>query len=104
MSNALSLSKLPAADKDTLVRKLATKVSQLDQLAGDLCEELHASRSLCGRPQIKLSEMERATTPKPTGRRDKRRSPGKMAPKVAVDHEIVKAAVSAGSSFKDYED
>jgi hypothetical protein len=104
VTNTLDLSKLSGAEKDALILELAAKVSQLERLVGDLREENARLKGLKGRPQIKPSGMESATTPKPTGKRAKRRRRGKVAPKVAIEEEIVKAAVPAGSRFKGYED
>ena len=104
MSTTLGLSKLSAAEKDALILELAAKVSQLERLVGDLREENARLKGLKGRPQIKPSGMESATTPKPTGKRDQRRRRGKVTPKVAVDDELVTAAAPAGSRFKGYED
>jgi hypothetical protein len=104
VTNTLDLSKLSGAEKDALILELAAKVSQLERLVGDLREENARLKGLKGRPQIKPSGMETATTPKPTGKRAKRRRRGKVTPKVAIEEEIVKAAVPAGSRFKGYED
>jgi hypothetical protein len=104
VSNTLDPSKLSAAEKDALILELAAKISQLERLVGDLREENARLKGLKGRPQIKPSGMESATTPKPTGKRGKQRRRGKVTPRVAVDEEIVKAAVPAGSRFKGYED
>ena len=72
MSNTRSLSKLSAAEKNALILELAAaKVSQLEQLVGDLREELARLKGRKGRPQIKPSGMEAVTTPKPAGKRDK---------------------------------
>jgi hypothetical protein len=103
VTNPLDLSKLSGAEKDALILELAVKVSQLERLVSDLREENTRLKGLKGRPQIKPSGMETATTPKPTDKRAKRRRRGKLTPKIAVEEEILKAAVPAGSRFKGYE-
>jgi hypothetical protein len=103
VSNPPSLGKLSDAEKDALILDLAAKVSQLERLVGDLREEIAHLKGLKGRPQIKPSGMETASTPKPAGKFGKRRR-GKVTPKVAVDDEIVTATVPIGSRFKGYED
>ncbi len=48
--------------------------------------------------------MENATSPRPGGKRPRRRGRGKAAPRVNVEEQSLKADVPAGSRFKGYED
>ena len=104
MTHTLDLNNLSGADKEALILELSAKVSELDRLVSELREEIARLKGLKGRPQIKPSGMEPATNPKPTGKRDRGRRRGKVVPKVAVEEQIVTAAVPPGSRFKGYED
>jgi Transposase IS66 family len=104
VTHTLDLNNLSEGDKDALILELSAKVSELDRLVSELREEIARLKGLKGRPQIKPSGMEPATNPKPTGKRDRGRRRGKVVPKVAVEEQIVTAAVPPGSRFKGYED
>jgi len=82
---------------------LAENAEQKRQIAA-LREEIARLKGQPGRPRIKPSGMETATTPKPPGASAVRRSRGKMQPRVGVEEQVLKAAPPAGSRFKGYED
>lgn len=92
----------PSELKQRLLEVMA-KLAELERVVADLRDENARLKGLSGRPQIKPSGMETASTPQPSGKRAKRRR-GKIVPKVAVAEQIVTAEVPHGSRFKGYED
>jgi hypothetical protein len=60
-------------------------------------------KGLKGRPSIKPSGMEKATEPKPGGKKFKRRGRGKVTPRVTSETEVLRVTVPKGSQFKGYE-
>ena len=97
--NDLSLTELKE-----LVAEQRAEIAELKRLVADQRDEIARLKGLKGRPQIKPSGMEPGTSPKPTGKRAKRRRRGKVVPRVIVEEQVVKAEVAAGSRFKGYED
>ena len=103
MTSAPDLDSLPPELRELVLRLLAEN-SEQKRLIAELRDEIARLKGLKGRPEIKPSSgMERGTTPKPTGKRGRRRR-GKVVPKVAVDDQVVTADVPTGSRFKGYED
>jgi hypothetical protein len=86
------------------VLKLLAENSERKRLIAELRDEVARLKGLNGRPKIKPSGMEPGTTPKPTGKRGRRRRRGKVVPRVGAEDQVVKAEVPAGSRFKGYED
>jgi Transposase IS66 family len=94
---------LPSAELKQLVVKLLEQNAEQKRVIAELREEIARLKGLKGRPSIKsASGMENSTSPKPGGRRTRRR--GKVVPRVEVEDQILKAEVPTGSRFKGYED
>jgi Transposase IS66 family len=97
--DALSLSELKQ-----LLLALVEENAEQKRVICELREEVARLKGLKGRPQIKPSGMEKGTTPKSSGKRDRHRGRGKATPRVSVEDEILKADVPPGSRLKGYED
>ena len=95
---------LPSTELKRLVLKLLEENAEQTRVIAELREEVARLKGLKGRPPIKPSGMENGTSPKPGGKRGRRRGRGKATPRVSVEEQILKAAVPAGSRFKGYED
>ena len=95
---------LPPAELKQLVLRLLEENAEQKRVIAELREEIARLKGLKGRPHIKPSGMENGTSPKPGGKRGRRRGRGKATPRVNVEEQILKAEVPEGSRFKGYED
>jgi Transposase IS66 family len=91
------------AELKALVITVRGEVAELKRVVAEQRAEIARLKGLKSRPEIKPSGMEQATTPKPGGRRGKRRGRGKLMPRVGITDRVIKlAAVPVGARFKGY--
>jgi len=80
MSLPADLSALSRAELEARLVELLGELTYPKQLVAAQRDELARLKGLLGRPSIKPSGMEKATEPKPGGKRGKRRGRGQVAP------------------------
>jgi len=101
-----TLSALSRPELEVLLVQLFGEVSSLKQIVAEQREEIARLKGLKGRPNIKPgtpSGMDKATEAAKQAKQDKKRRRGKVAPRVAVENQVVKATVPEGSRFKGHE-
>ncbi len=111
MSPPGTLDDLSPTELKALIARLLGEVAEQQQVIADqraeiagLRAEIARLKGLKGRPRLKPSRpsgMEEASSPKPTRPRRRGRS---HQTRVAIEDQVITAAVPAGSRFKGYED
>jgi hypothetical protein len=90
-----------------LRRLVGQLVAEVARLAGEnaaLRDEVARLKGLKGRPKIKPSGMERATTPRAKKARPKARDRAKTTQRVVEEEQVLAIDAPCGSRFKGYED
>ena len=101
-----ALSELSRPELEALLVELFGKVTGLEKVVAEQREKIARLKGLKGRPDIKPSKpsgMDKATEPPNPAGKDRKRRRGKVAPRVAIENKVVKAAVPEGSRFKGHE-
>jgi Transposase IS66 family len=98
-----ALSDLNRAELEARLVELFVKVAGLEKMVAEQREEIARLKGLKGRPDIKPSGMDQATAPVNPAGKDKKRRRGKVAPRVKIADQVVKATVPEGSRFKGHE-
>jgi hypothetical protein len=103
MSPPSNLSSLSRAELETYLVEMLGELAELKRIVAAQRDEIARLKGLKGRPSIKPSGMEKATEPKPGGKKLKRRGRGKVTPRVTPETEVLRVTVPKGSQFKGYE-
>src|ERR671910_540340 len=102
MASPGDLDALSPTELKALVVQLLSKVAALERTVAAQRTEIARLKGLKGRPQLKPSEMEQASEPKPPSPSKGRRGP--VTPRVAVEDQVIEVTVPPGSRFKGYTD
>src|SRR3954454_8961129 len=98
-----NLSGMPRAELEALLVEVLGELADLKRIVAAQRDEIARLKGLKGRPSIKPSGMEKATEPKPGGKKAKRRGRGKVTTRVMPETEVLQVTVPKGSQFKGYE-
>ena len=98
-----TLSALSRPELEALLVELFAEVATLKQTVAELREENARLKGLKGRPDIKPSGMDKGTVPAKPTKNEKRRSRGKVTPRVGIEEKVIKTEIPPGSRFKGYQ-
>ena len=99
----IPLSSLPRGELEALAERLLAENDALKQAVAELKAEVATLKGVKGRPEVKPSGMEKASSD--PGATNRGRGGRGKADRLTVDEErVVEADVPAGSRFKGYED
>jgi hypothetical protein len=101
MSSRSNLDDLSPTELKALVIRLMGEIAELQRVVEDQGAEITRLKGLKGRPRLKPSGMEQASSPKPARPRRRGRS---HQTRIAIDDQVLTVSVPAGSRFKGYED
>jgi hypothetical protein len=94
-----TLSALTRPELEGLLVELFSKVASLETAVAEQREEIARLKGLKGRPNIKPSGMDKDTEP-PKPITKGKRFRGKIAPRVQVKDEVIRAEIPAGIDFQ----
>jgi hypothetical protein len=104
MASSKDVDDLAQSELQALVVRLLGEVADLKRVVAAQRDEIARLKGLKGRPSIKPSGMEQATTVRPAGTGPRKGRGSKPVPRVAVEDRVIAAEVPTGWRFKGYED
>jgi hypothetical protein len=99
-----NIADLSNAELRALVVALLGKVTDLERTVSAQRDEIARLKGLKGRPSIKPSGMEQATSAAPKGLSGRKGRGKKPTPRVAIEDRVIAVEIPVGSRFKGYQD